>query len=116
MTNQEKIHYEIDKQITAGFSISEIRQNLLAQNFPPAETDEALKHLSGAEKKEPARSSGADIISILVSVYFIINGSMRLSSNPSGSGLHTWGIIMLSVGIIGVTWKSVDFITRKIKE
>jgi hypothetical protein len=107
MTNIERIHIEIEKQVNAGFSAEEIRQNLLLQQYSTAEINEGLKRVPASAAPEKS-SSKTGFVSILISVFFIISGSMRMNSEPSGSTLHTWGIILVIVGVVGVVWKSYD--------
>lgn len=112
MSNSDTIRSEIEKQISAGFTHDEIKQNLIAQQFEATEIDACLKQYQSVTGAAPAKSStGASVVSLLVSIYFIINGSMRVSSNPSGI-LHTWGIIMICVGLAGVVWKTIDLVRR----
>jgi hypothetical protein len=112
MSNSEKIRSEIEKQISAGFTRDEIKQNLLAQQFEGAEIDACLKQYKSVADAQPAKNStGTSVVSLLVSIYFIINGSMKVSSNPSGL-LHTWGIIMICVGLAGAVWKTIDLVRR----
>jgi hypothetical protein len=62
---------------------------------------------------EPKRtSSKIGIISVLVSIWFIINGSMRLNQHPSGTYLHTWGLILVIVGTVGVIWKGWELVRK----
>jgi hypothetical protein len=111
MTNSEKIQLEIEKQINAGFSAKEIRENLLLQNFTNTEINEGLKRMPAPSASEkPTQKFG--ILSLLISVFFIINGMMRMSKNPSGSFLYTWGIILICVGIVGVIWKGLDVVRK----
>jgi len=113
MTTTEKLHLEIDKQINAGFQSFEIKQNLQAQNFSAAEIEQAFKNRNISAKQSSSKnSSQTSVISLLVSVFFIISGSMRMSKAPSGSMLYTWGIILICVGIAGVIWKSIDLAKR----
>jgi hypothetical protein len=111
MTNAEKIRMEIEKQINAGFTADEIRQNLLIQQFSTAEINEGLKRIPASAVRDKS-SSKTGFVSILVSIFFIISGSMRMNSSPSGSTLYTWGIILISVGVVGVIWKSYDAFRR----
>jgi hypothetical protein len=112
MNSPEKIYTEIDKQIEAGFTGAEIKQNLLSQNFTPHEIEVAMRQRKVNAAKQPKSSGKVGIVSLLISVYFIINGSVKISSAPSGSFLYSWGLVMLSVGIIGVIWKGVDMARR----
>jgi hypothetical protein len=112
MTNNDRLTIEIDKQINAGFTSSEIKQNLLAQNFTAQEIEQGLKQYRAAFGRSPKSSARFGILSVLVSVFFIINGSMRISSTQPGSILHTWGIILLCAGILGVIWKGIDMARR----
>jgi hypothetical protein len=107
MTNQEKIQLEIEKQINAGFNASEIRQNLLLQNFTNTEINEGLRRTPSAPAAEKSTHKFG-VLSLLVSVFFIINGFTRIAKNPSGSMLHTWGIILIIAGTVGVIWKGID--------
>jgi hypothetical protein len=112
MTNAERIYTEIDKQVEAGFTGAEIKQNLLSQNFTPQEIEQALRQRQVNAAKQPKSSAKFGIVSLLVSIYFIINGSVKISTYPSGSILNTWGLVMLSVGVIGVIWKGIDMARR----
>ncbi len=108
----ETIRSEIEKQISAGFTHDEIKQNLLAQQFEATEIDACLKQYKGVAGAQAAKSStGASVVSLLVSLYFIINGSMKVNNNPSGL-LHTWGIILICVGLAGAVWKTIDLVRR----
>lgn len=110
MTNNETIRLEIDKQIAAGFSADEIRSNLLSQQYSPDEVNAALKQTNaGARAKS---SSGIGIFSVLISVYFIFSGIMKMSKYPSGSILFTFGLVMLVVGIGGLIYKLVEMSRR----
>lgn len=111
MTNTERIRIEIEKQINAGFTVDEIRQNLLLQNLPMAEINEGLKRIPASATPNKS-SSGTGFVSILISIFFIISGSMRMNNSPSGSTLYTWGIVLISVGVVGVIWKSYDAFRR----
>ena len=114
MPTTEKINQEIDKQLNAGFKPHEIKSNLLTLNFPEHEIDAALKNRQFNTTGQPAKkdSPGLGVVSLLVSVFFIINGSMRISSSPAGSILYNWGIILVCVGIAGVVWKTIDLVRR----
>jgi len=109
MSNSESIRSEIEKQISAGFTRDEIKKNLLAQQFEAVEIDACMKQYKNVPGAKS--STGASVVSLLVSIYFIINGSMKVSSNPSGL-LHTWGIIMICVGLAGGVWKMIDLVRR----
>jgi ABC-type spermidine/putrescine transport system permease subunit II len=110
MTNVDNLRLEIDKQIAAGFSADEIRTNLKAQAFSPQDIDAAMKQNNVAAKAKT--SPGIGIVSVLVSVYFIFNGIMKMSKYESGSGLYIFGLIMMSVGIGGLIFKLVE-LSRK---
>ena len=112
MTPTEKINLEIDKQVNAGFQPAEIRQNLIALNFTPAEIESAFHARKINPRQNKNSSSQTSIVSLLISVFFIISGFMRMSKAPSGSMLYTWGIILICVGILGVVWKSIDLAKR----
>jgi protein-S-isoprenylcysteine O-methyltransferase Ste14 len=112
MTNPEKINLEIDKQINAGFQPSEIRQNLLGLNFTEAEINEAFKSRNITAKATAKSSSQTSVVSLLISVFFIISGFMRMGNHSSGSMLYNWGIILVLVGIAGVVIKGIDLAKR----
>lgn len=111
MTNAEKLNLEIDKQIAAGFSSTEIRQNLLSQQFSAEEVNAALQQPRVAAAAS-TKGGKLGIVSVLVSVYFIFNGLMKMSKYPSGSGMHTFGIIMLLTGVAGGIWKVSDMVRK----
>ena len=106
MTNVETIRVEIDKQIAAGFTADEIRKNLLSQKYHPDEVNAALQQTNAASRAKS--SSGIGIASVLVSIYFIFSGIMKMNNHPSGSGVYIFGIIMLVVGIGGLIFKLVE--------
>jgi hypothetical protein len=112
MTNSEKISIDIDKQVAAGFTGAEIKKNLLSQNYTALEIEQAFRQrkIDGASKPKP--SGGVGILSLLVSVFFIIKGMINMGRASSGSFLFTWGLIMLILGILGVVWKSIDMARR----
>lgn len=110
MANNETLRLEIDKQIAAGFSLDEIRKNLLNQQFTADEVNSALKQ--GNVSNRAKSSQGFGVVSILVSVYFIFSGIMKMSKYESGSGLYIFGLVMMLVGIGGLIYKLVD-ISRK---
>jgi hypothetical protein len=110
MTNHEALRLEIDKQITAGFTADEIKSNLLSQQYTAEEVSAAMKQTNVAAKAKP--SSGVGIISLLVSVYFIFNGIMKMNKYPSGSTIYIFGIVMLVAGIGGLIFKLVDMSRR----
>lgn len=110
MTNKETIRLEIDKQIAAGFTPEEIRKNLLDQKYSPDEVNVALKQTNVASR---ARSSqGFGMISVLVSVYFVFSGIMKMSKYPSGTVLYIFGLVMILVGVGGLIYKLVDMSRR----
>lgn len=110
MANNETLRLEIDKQIAAGFTADEIRQNLLSQQYHPEEVNAALQQTNVASR---ARSSqGFGLVSVLVSIYFIFSGIMKMSKYASGSIGFTFGIVMLLVGIGGLIYKLVDISRR----
>ncbi|QEC40887.1 MULTISPECIES: hypothetical protein [Chitinophagaceae] len=51
-------------------------------------------------------------LTILVSLYFIISGLLKMSKHASGSFLHSWGILLLLAGVAGTIWKLAE-ITKK---
>ncbi|WP_276480370.1 hypothetical protein [Paraflavitalea pollutisoli] len=110
MANNETLQLEIDKQIAAGFSLDEIRKNLLNQQFSTDEVNSALKRNNVASRAKS--SQGIGIMSMLVSVYFIFSGIMKMSKYQSGSGLYIFGLVMMLVGIGGLIYKLVDISRR----
>ncbi|NML19447.1 hypothetical protein HHL16_01115 [Pseudoflavitalea sp. G-6-1-2] len=58
------------------------------------------------------KPTAAAILTILVSIYFIVSGLLKMSRHASGSFLHSWGIILLLVGVAGTVWKVAE-ITKK---
>ncbi len=112
MTKFEQINLEIDKQVNAGFQPFEIRQNLLGLQFTEEEINDVFhkRNIDATKTEAPKRSSGSHVLSLLISVFFIISGSMRMSSNRSGSFLSNWGMILVIVGVVGVIWKTVDMV------
>ena len=112
MSNADNITIEIEKQINAGFTSYEIKQNLLAQNFTAQEIEQGLKQYRAAFGRAPKSSGKFGILSFLVSVFFIIKGILNLSSAPSGSMLYIWGFVLLGVGLAGVIWKGIDMSRR----
>jgi hypothetical protein len=53
------------------------------------------------KKPEPKKESlGMTILSMVVSVFFIIRGSMYMGTN-----MQTWGIVLLLVGMAGLVFK-----------
>ncbi len=111
MTNTEKLHIEIEKQVAAGFSNPEIRQNLLSQQFTTEEIDAAFKQ-SSVSAANGNKAGKIGFLSLLISIYFIFNGLMKMSKYPSGSGMHTWGIILLLAGVAGGIWKVADMVRK----
>ena len=110
MTNNEALRLEIDKQIAAGFTVDEIRSNLLSQQYNAEEVSAAMKQTNVAAKAKS--NSGVGIISLLVSVYFIFNGIMKINKYQSGSVIYIFGFVMLFAGIGGLIFKLVDMSRR----
>jgi hypothetical protein len=110
MTNVETIRLEIDKQIAAGFTADEIRRNLLSQKHHPDDVTAAFKQTNVAARAKS--SSGIGVASVLISIYFIFSGIMKMSKYPSGSISYTFGIVMLVVGIGGLIYKLVEISKR----
>ncbi len=110
MTNVEAIRLEIDKQIAAGFTADEIRKNLLTQQYAPDDVNAALRQTNVAGRAKS--SSGVGLVSVLVSIYFIFSGIMKMSKYPSGSTGYIFGVIMLIAGIGGLIFKLVDISRR----
>lgn len=110
MTNIETIRLEIDKQIAAGFTIDEIRKNLLTQQYAADDVNAALRQTNAAGRAKS--SSGVGIVSVLISIYFIFSGIMKMSKYPSGSTGYIFGMIMLIAGIGGLIFKLVDISRR----
>ena len=110
MTNLESIRLEIDKQIAAGFTADEIRSNLLSKQFTPDEVNAALQQSNAASRAKS--SSGIGIVSVLISIYFVFSGIMKMSKYPSGSFGYMFGIFMLIVGLFGLIYKLVDISRR----
>lgn len=110
MTNVETIRVEIDKQIAAGFTADEIRSNLLSQKHHPDDVNAAFQQTNVAARAKS--SSGIGIASVLVSIYFIFSGIMKMSKYQSGSVGYVFGIIMLVAGIGGLIYKLVDMSRR----
>ena len=108
MTNTNDIRLEIDKQIAAGFTADEIRKNLQSQQFSNEEIKAAMKQAPSAPKEK----SSIGVISLLISVYFIFNGIMKMNKYESGSGLYIFGVIMLCVGVGGLIFKLVEMSRR----
>ncbi|MFT3826886.1 MAG: hypothetical protein QM731_23380 [Chitinophagaceae bacterium] len=98
MTNHEKLRAEVDKQQAAGFTNDEIRKSLAEQHYSQEEIESSLQR---ARKSE----GNMGFLSVLLSVYFIISGIIKISTREAGSLAHTWGIIMLVVGIGGAIYK-----------
>ena len=70
-----------------------------------------METLDQPEPKKPApkkESAGLTILSIFVSLYFIIRGSMYMGSNNQGLG-----IVMLLVGIGGLIFKIYTLVQNK---
>ncbi|MDF2187272.1 hypothetical protein [Paraflavitalea sp. CAU 1676] len=110
MTNNETIRIEIDKQIAAGFSADEIRSNLLSQKYHPDEVNSAMRQTGAAARaNSPA---GFGIASVLVSIFLIISGIMKVNRYESGSISYIFGFIMLIGGIGGLIFKVVDMSRR----
>ena len=112
MTNSDMITIEIEKQINAGFTSSEIKQNLLAQNFTSQEIEQGLKQYRAAFGRAPKSSGKFGILSFLISIYFIIKGLININTAPSGSIIYVWGFIMLFAGLAGAIWKGIDMSRR----
>jgi hypothetical protein len=110
MTNNESIRFEIDKQIAAGFTVDEIRKNLLSQQYSAEDINAAMRQNNVAAKAKS--SSGIGIASVLISVYFIFSGIMKMNKYESGSVGYIFGIIMLVAGIGGLIFKLVDISRR----
>lgn len=110
MTNNETIRLEIDKQIAAGFSADEIRNNLLSQQYNPDEVNAAMKQTGAASRAKPA--AGFGIASVLVSIFLIFSGIMKLNKYESGSIGYIFGWFMLIGGIGGLIFKLVDMSRR----
>jgi len=108
MTNTNDIRLEIDKQIAAGFTADEIRKNLMSQQYSSEEITTAMKQAPAAAKEK----SSIGVVSLLVSVYFIFNGIMKMNKYPSGSVIYVFGIVMLCAGIGGLIFKLVDMSRR----
>lgn len=110
MTNNETLRLEIDKQIAAGFTAEEIKKNLLSQQYTAEEIVTAMQQTNVATRAKS--SSGIGIASVLISIYFIFSGIMKLSKYSSGSVGYIFGMIMLVVGIGGLIFKLVDISRR----
>lgn len=110
MTNNETLRLEIDKQIAAGFTAEEIKKNLLSQQYTSDEISAAMRQTNVASRAKS--SSGFGIASVLISVYFIFSGIMKLGKYPSGSFGHILGIVMLVAGVGGLIFKLVDISRR----
>jgi hypothetical protein len=111
MTNQEKIQIEIEKQINAGFNAKEIRQNLLLQNFTDSEINEGLKKTPATPASENSTQKFG-VLSLLLSVFFIIRGIMYMNKYPAGDFSYTLGIIFILLGTAGFIIKGVDIARR----
>jgi hypothetical protein len=110
MTNTESLRFEIDKQIAAGFTAEEIKKNLLSLQYSPEEVNAAMRQTNVAAKAKS--SSGIGIASVLISVYFIITGIIKIGKYPSGSIGYIFGIVMLIAGVGGLIFKLVDISRR----
>ena len=109
-TNMNDIRLEIDKQVAAGFTADEIRKNLESQQYSSEAIRAAMKQSPAAAKAKSQSSIG--VVSLLVSVYFIFNGIMKMNKYPSGSVIYVFGIVMLCAGIGGLIFKLVDMSRR----
>ena len=110
MTNTNDIRLEIDKQVAAGFTAEEIRKNLESQHYSTEQIRAAMKQSPAVAKAKSQSSIG--VVSLLVSVYFIFNGIMKMSKYPSGSVIYVFGIVMLCAGIGGLIFKLIDMSRR----
>lgn len=111
MNNAEKLQLEIEKQVAAGFSGTEIKQNLLNLQYTPAEIEVAMRsqRVSSTAQASQGKTSW---VSLLVSIFFIFSGLMKMSKYESGSGLYMFGVFMLLVGIGGAVWKMADLVRK----
>lgn len=111
MNNDQKINLEIQKQVAAGFSGTEIRSNLLGLQFSADEIERAMSQnrVSATADTEAGKFGW---VSLIVSILIIFSGLMKMSKYPSGSGMYTWGIIMLLGGIAGACWKLADIVRK----
>ncbi|HVK46504.1 MAG TPA: hypothetical protein VM488_01640 [Pseudobacter sp.] len=54
------------------------------------------------------KPSAIALLTILVSLYFIISGLIKMSKHPSGTFLHSFGILLLLAGVAGTVWKLAE--------
>jgi hypothetical protein len=47
-------------------------------------------------------------LTILISLYFIISGLLKMSKHPSGTFFHSLGILLLLAGVAGTVWKLAE--------
>jgi len=101
---KEQLMDDIIKQGELGFSKDEIVANLRAKGVPDSEIKEMaalIVRQSAAQPVETGRkSTGAFVVTILVSLFFIIRGIAAF-----GQGRQGLGAIFLLCGIIGLIAK-----------
>lgn len=81
-------------------------------NYPPqSEADkQSAANITGKEQTSKRPDKGIGIISVIVSIYLIVAGCIRISTHPSGSLPYIWGICMLVVGVAGLIYKAVTLV------
>ena len=78
---------------------SPLKQNILMENNAGSETPQ---NNSAFENKKPEKKKNSALgwISLLVSLWFVINGCMRVSEGSTG-----WGLILILLGGGGFIYK-----------
>lgn len=88
---------KIQKQIAAGFSASDINENLQAEGYDKAEIEKELSQHRTAEQSTGQVSTKAVLIGLLLFVIIIFR--IARLSNSSGAA-STFGIISIIAGIL----------------
>lgn len=100
----EEMQASVSKQVNAGFSMSEIKENLIADGYSKEEIDR-LKFLL-PETVPAQRNKGREYLSLVVSLFLIVRGCMLLSN-----GKPVWGAILFVIGVGGLIAK-IAFMAR----
>lgn len=102
MTSQQIRNY-IKQQFKAGESKESVTAKLEAMGVSNEEIGLAMADVELGESR-PKESAGSSVLSILVSIIFIILGIYRVSSNSEGFQ-HTWGFVLIGAGVVGLILK-----------
>ena len=84
---------EIEKQVSAGFSVAEIKANLQSSGFSNEEIKQHVKAIKAAPAQSGGRTPTTAVILLIVS---IIRGILWISRGQTGLG-----IFFVGLGVVG---------------